>query len=123
MKALSIRQPWAWLIVHGGKDIENRKWRTKVRGRIYIHAAKGMTRKEYDMALIYFSSLGPSAIVIPPFRELERGGFVGSVEIVDCLSFHTSPWFFGRWGYVLRNPRPMKFIPALGQQRFFEVEL
>ena len=39
MKALSIRQPWAWLILHGGKDIENRTWATKLRGRVLIHAA------------------------------------------------------------------------------------
>ena len=47
MLALSIRQPWAWLIVHGWKDIENRTWRTRVRGRFLIHAAKGMTNREY----------------------------------------------------------------------------
>ena len=34
MKALSIRQPWSWLILHGGKDIENRSWRTNVRGPV-----------------------------------------------------------------------------------------
>lgn len=43
MKALSIRQPWAWLILHGGKDIENRSWNTNFRGRFLIHAAAGMT--------------------------------------------------------------------------------
>ena len=47
MKALSIRQPWAWLIVNGHKDIENRQWRTHFRGKIYVHAAKGMTRGDY----------------------------------------------------------------------------
>jgi hypothetical protein len=48
MKALSIRQPWAWLILHAGKDIENRDWPTRFRGRFLIHAAKGMTRDEYE---------------------------------------------------------------------------
>lgn len=38
MKALSIRQPWAWLILHGGKDMENRSRRTHMRGRICVHA-------------------------------------------------------------------------------------
>ena len=45
MKALSIKQPWASLIAHGIKDIENRTWKTNFRGRIYIHASsisKGM---------------------------------------------------------------------------------
>ncbi len=43
MKALSIQQPWAWLILHGGKDIENRSWKlpkAMVGQRIYIHAGK-----------------------------------------------------------------------------------
>src|SRR3990167_9411398 len=50
MKALSIRQPWAWLILHAGKDIENRGWPTSFRGRFLIHASKGMTRAEYELA-------------------------------------------------------------------------
>lgn len=37
MKALSIQQPWAWLIVNGYKDVENRDWNTKFRGRFYVH--------------------------------------------------------------------------------------
>ncbi len=40
MKALSIRQPWAWLIANGYKDIENRSWRTNFRGEFLIHAGK-----------------------------------------------------------------------------------
>ena len=39
MKALTIKQPWASLIAHGVKDIENRTWKTKYRGKILIHAA------------------------------------------------------------------------------------
>ena len=48
MKALTIKQPWAYLIIHGGKDIENRTWRTKYRGRILIHAAKADDKKSKD---------------------------------------------------------------------------
>ena len=40
MRALSIRQPWAYLIAIGAKDVENRSWLTRFRGRIYIHASK-----------------------------------------------------------------------------------
>ena len=40
---LSIRQPWAWLVAHGWKNIENRTWQTNYRGRLLIHAAGGMT--------------------------------------------------------------------------------
>ena len=47
MKALTVKQPWAWLLIHGTKDIENRNWPTSLRGEIAIHAAKGMPRGEY----------------------------------------------------------------------------
>ena len=39
MKALSVRQPWAWAIAHGHKDVENRSWPTQWHGRLAIHAS------------------------------------------------------------------------------------
>lgn len=118
MKALSIRQPWAWLILHGGKDIENRTWNTKFRGRVLIHASKGMTRDEYDDADFALSSINPT-LRLPPFAELQRGGIVGSVEITDCVSQSNSPWFAGNFGFVLKNPIVMPFIPCMGSLSFF----
>ena len=53
MKALSIRQPWATLILHGQKDIENRSWATRQRGQVLIHASKGMTRDEWEESIIF----------------------------------------------------------------------
>lgn len=46
--ALSIKQPWAWLIVHGIKDIENRHWRTKFHGRFFVHASKSFDVSGYN---------------------------------------------------------------------------
>ncbi|MNQ62267.1 ASCH domain protein [compost metagenome] len=66
MKALSIRQPWAWLIIHGGKDVENRSWHTKHRGRFLVHAAKGMTKHEYQAARDYARECG---VEIPALRD------------------------------------------------------
>jgi hypothetical protein len=126
MKALSIRQPWAWMIMNLGKDIENRNWSTGLRGRILIHAAKGMTRDEYDEAIEVARTARagvPADLRIRPpgFETVARGGIIGSVEIVDCVSTSTSPWFFGRYGFVLRNPQPMAFLPCRGALGFFEV--
>lgn len=120
MKALSIRQPWAWLILHAGKDIENRDWATKVRGLILIHAGKGMTRDEYEDAADCYDpgDIGPD---LPPFEALERGGIVGQVEIVDCVTESRSPWFFGKHGFVLANAKPLPFRPWRGELGFFEV--
>lgn len=121
MLALSIRQPWAWHILNSGKDIENRDWYTRVRGRILIHASKGMTRDEYESGNDPLWASGGPTIELPGIHALERGGFVGSVDIIDCVAQSDSPWFCGRFGFVLRDPRPMPFTPYRGQLGFFEV--
>lgn len=123
MRALSIRQPWAWLIVHGGKDIENRSWSTGFRGRVLVHAAKGMTRREYEDALdfIVIRGIPPLPFDFPAFEHLERGGVIGSVEIADCVATTKSRWFMGPRGLVLRDPQPMPFVPFRGQLGFFHV--
>lgn len=120
MIALSIRQPWAWLILHAGKDIENRDWPTDRRGRFLIHAGKGMTQNEYINAALTLRDVRQD-IELPPFEQLERGGIVGSVELVDCVVQWPSPWFFGDYGFVLRNPQPGPFVPFKGQLGFFNV--
>ena len=49
MKALTLRPHWAWLVVNGYKDIENRSWRTRLRGRVWIHASSSpVTKAEYE---------------------------------------------------------------------------
>ena len=124
MKALSIRQPWAWLILNAGKDIENRDWRTHVRGRVLIHAAKGMTIDEWGGAWGFAEGSGASTKAIAAgvtSKNIERGGIIGSVEIVDCVTESNSRWFMGRYGFVLRDPKPLPFIPWKGQLGFFDV--
>lgn len=119
MIALSIRQPWAWLIMNAGKDIENRCWPTRFRGRVLIHASKGCTRAEWEDADLFAAMVG--AVAPPVLSDLERGGIVGSVEIVDCVSRSESCWFVGEFGFVLRDPRPLPFIPFKGSLGFFDV--
>lgn len=118
IKALSIRQPWAWAILHAGKDIENRTWATSFRGPVCIHAAKGMTNREYlDFEGTY--GMDPR-FTVPEPEELPRGGIIGTAEIVGCVCKSNSPWFFGRWGFVLRNVQPVEFIPVKGALGFFD---
>lgn len=121
MIALSIRQPWAWLILNGAKDIENRDWKTNFRGRVLLHVGKVMTRSEYEDGLNHFRFYGDPHIDLPPMDQLVRGGFVGAVDIVDCVEHSESPWFFGPFGFVLRNPTPMPFMPWKGKLGFFNV--
>ena len=123
MKALSIRQPWAWLIIHGGKDIENRSWHTKYRGRFLVHASQGMTCGEYDEALDLVHDIGSMELYqrFPSFNALQRGGIIGSVELVDSLDTSYSPWYMGQKAFLLRDPKPLPFTPFKGPLSFFEV--
>jgi hypothetical protein len=122
MLALSIRQPWAWMILNAGKDIENRTWPTRLRGRILIHAAKGCTKGEFEDACDFAADYCEFEARLPEsLADVQRGGIVGSVEIVDCVSRSSSPWFVGDFGFVLRDPRPLPFTPWKGQLGFFDV--
>jgi hypothetical protein len=120
--ALSIRQPWAWLIVNGHKDIENRDWWTKFRGPVLIHAAKAWGPDERSDALYLDEGehpvTGGSLSFVGPVRY-DLGGIVGVAEIVDCVSRSTSPWFVGKFGFVIRNARPLPFMPLKGALGFF----
>ena len=90
MKCLSVRQPWAWAILHAGKDVENRTWPTKFRGRILIHA--GLNRDR----CVFGYDQSPSMTLVEEFLEsdlqtelkfgeLPTGAIIGSVEIFDCI--------------------------------------
>lgn len=125
MKALSIRQPWAWAIIHAGKDIENRTWWTYYRGPVFIHAAKGMTRDEYEDCLDTIHHISrthsfPAGLPLPVFEELERGGIVGQARIINCCSKSCSPWFSGPYGFVLVDAKPLPFRPIKGALGFFD---
>lgn len=119
MKAISIRQPWAWLIVNGYKDIENRTWDTKYRGYVLIHASKGLTRKEYDEACAMVVDR-LIRVDIPDFEDLERGGIVGYACITGTTRESSSPWFFGPVGFNLIGAKTLPFQPMKGRLSFFE---
>jgi hypothetical protein len=119
VKALSIRQPYAWLIVNGLKDIENRNWPTNFRGDVLIHAGITYPMRDYaDDAEIYGRRFGAY-----PAREEMLGGIVGVATIVDCVATSDSEWFFGPYGFVLENARPLPMIPCKGALGFFEPKL
>ena len=113
MKALSVNQPWAWAIMHGGKDIENRDWSTNFRGTVYIHTGL----KFDESGLLFVEELVGKTI--PP-ADRPRGAILGTVDIVDCVTESNSPWFFGRYGFVLENPKPITPRACKGALGFFE---
>jgi len=115
-KCLSIRQPFAWLVVEGHKPIENRSKRTNYRGPLFIHAPLKMfdlkmTLRDYGRAM---------QVTFPD--AFRMGGIVGVVDLVDVVTSSRSKWFNGPYGWVLENPRPLPFEPADGKLGIFHLE-
>jgi ASCH domain len=126
MLALSVRQPWAWLIVHRYKPVENRTWPTRYRGPVAIHASASKNAEEYAEALWGIRSLWMTqSIPVPPLPDesvIERGGFVGVAQLTDCVQAHPSPYFCGPFGHVMADAQPIPFIRAPGRLQYFKVE-
>jgi hypothetical protein len=122
MKALSIKQPWAWLIVNGYKDIENRDWRypPSYRGRFLIHASKVPDFSTTDSEKM--DGLKRMIGFLPEAKVFEFGGIIGEAAIVDVVRDSESPWFYGPLGFVLRDAKPLRFMPCRGQLGFFDVD-
>lgn len=117
MLTLSIQQPWAWLIVNGHKDVENRTWSTRVRGMIRVHAGQKFDKEGYEWIRHEFPG-----IALPEPSEFERGGIVGRVRIIGCVERMESPWFFGPFGFALTEGQSSTFMPCKGKLGFFKVE-
>jgi ASCH domain-containing protein len=113
--ALSVRQPWAWAIIAGGKDVENRSWNSRYRGPLLIHAAR--TLDPDGIADLQARGLEPPA-------ELVRGAIIGQVRLVDVVRDHSSSWAeAGAFHFVLADPvafaqpRPWRGMPGLFRAR------
>lgn len=116
MKALSIRQPWAWAIVQGIKPVENRTWAPRHVGELLIHAGQVFDDEGLQSMLATFPELRDQ---LPARWDL--GGVVGVADAVECVTQHPSRWFTGPYGLVLRNARPLAFVRWPGKLGFFDV--
>ncbi len=119
MKALSLKQPFAELVVSGKKTIELRKWNTKFRGKFFIHASKVPD---------------PEAMKKFGFDKLPVGVIVGEAELIDVKKYETdkehrkdknkhladSSW--GKYGFVLKNVKKVKPVEAKGMLGFWNYE-
>lgn len=125
MKVLTIKEPWATLIIEGYKEYEFRSWKTNYRGKILIHAGKSLEKnqekkfKEYNL-------------------EYNCGEIIGEAELVDCIKVTEkfdeylkgiNPIVYGNSGHVenyawkLENIKKYdKKIPAKGQLGLWNYE-
>lgn len=121
MKALSLKQPWAELIVSGKKTIELRKWNTHFRGEFLIHASLN-TKKQWMDAYL--------------FAELPRGCIVGKATLVDVKKYNNYDelaadankhfagkewWAEPTYGFILKDVQRLPLLPLKGKLNFFEV--
>lgn len=122
MKALSLKQPWAELIVSGKKTLEIRKWNTKFRGEFLIHASKIPNKKAME-------KLG--------FKSLPNGCIVGKAKITRVKEYNSLEefnkdedkhfakgyeWNGKLYGFIIEEAERTKEIPLKGQLNFFNVE-
>ena len=122
METISIQQPWAWLILNHGKDLENRsRWNYRHRGRVLIHAGKrrdGDTSR-FPVQRAYIASLG---IEIP--ANLPTGAIVGEATITGVVTESDSPWFEGPTAITLSDPVAYADpVPYRGQLGIFQAQI
>lgn len=128
--ALSLKQPWATLLVHGLKTIEIRRWRTSYRGSLLIHAAR-------------IDDPCPEAWRHVPPHLLDavrlKGGVVGIADLTECrfyrnltefvadasLHLNEPEWFDpkGLYGFCFERPRPLPYRQVPGYVRIFSLQL
>ncbi|MDR2425267.1 MAG: ASCH domain-containing protein [Prevotellaceae bacterium] len=111
MKVLSVKNPWAYLICIGVKDVENRSWTTKYRGTLLIHVPSknagqvsvlSSCTKEQMQAIEGKGVFHPQH---PMCSDTCISSIIGMVDLVDCVTNSQSIWaeaFFCHW--ILKNP-------------------
>ena len=104
MKVLSLKQPYAELVVSGRKTIEIRKWKTHFRVKFLIHASQGEDKEA--MSKFGFD-----------FGKLEKGKIIGEAELIDVKEYNNKEEFdkekekhlaspeYGNIGFILRNAK------------------
>ena len=121
MKALSIKQPWAQLIIIGAKEVENRSRHTSFRGRFAVHVSlKRADYEDVDVEAIPGDLREPMKLAWE--RNASAGRVIGTVELVDCIRDSNSIWAIDDyWHWVLRDPRPYsRPRPAKGRLGWWE---
>ena len=134
MKAISLYAPWLVAIVHHGKDIENRDWRTSFRGRILLHASmeksRSHTMREVSAVMSVMHRINPKppaeeALTIDTLTQLSidfAGHIVAAITITGCATKSTSPWWVGPYGFELFDPQLLPTpVPCKGLRHIWTV--
>ena len=120
MKALSLKQPFAELILQGKKKIELRKWNTKFRGKFLIHASKIPDKK--NMLKFNLNNL-PLGFIVGEAELIDVKKYENSIEFSKNKNLHLADSSWGKYGFVLKNAKRITPIPAKGKLNFWEFDL
>jgi hypothetical protein len=118
MKALSLKQPWAELILQKRKKIELRKWNTKFRGRFLIHASK-IPDKE-AMKKFGFNKL-PCGFVVGKANLIDVKEYTNKKEFKEDETLHLA-YSFENYGFILKEIKRIKPIKTKGQLGFWNFD-
>jgi hypothetical protein len=135
MKALSIKQPWSWLVCKGIKDVENRTWHIHmppllnypaIPRRIYVHASLSrseMTKAVLAQILKRLNNRQAAALMLA-YPGLSFGTIIGEVDIIGCTGKSGSPWFTGPYALMLAKAVLYDYpFPCKGKLGFFDLEI
>ncbi|MGP1718591.1 MAG: hypothetical protein ACTS9Y_15570 [Methylophilus sp.] len=130
LKALSLKQPFAWLIANGYLLVDDRSWGTQYRGPILIHASKGLYEAYYQHIR------SNTDVPIPDRDKLEYGGVVGIANLVLCSKPGELPAGISReqrahfggvhqeyFGFLFEQARPLPLLPCAGKLGIFEIDI
>jgi hypothetical protein len=128
-KALSFKQPYAWLIANGYLLVDDRTWGTQYRGPILIHASKGIYQEYYSYIKLN------TDVPIPAIDLLGFGGVVGIASLVHCsrpgelpegISRQQRAHFCGihqdYFGFLFEQAMPLTLMPCAGKLGIFEID-
>jgi hypothetical protein len=136
VKALTVKNPWAWAIIHGGKDVENRSRPTKYQGQLFIHAGKGWSHEGQEFLQQKRTPFGFQAFPLDEWQKPNLiGKVIGSVDVVDChhasecqarddVDNLCSEWAIAdSYHWVLANPEPLALpFPMKGKLGIWNME-
>lgn len=147
MRALSFRQPFAWLTVHGHKPTENRTWNTSYRGWFLVHASQQYGLADTALARDMLRRLGAERLTLPlrllsqslergyahPGEDLrwrDTGGIIGMARLDGVLppilqgyGDALPDWrLWDQYGWQLGAVKPLPFVPCSGLHKFWRVK-
>lgn len=124
MKVLSIREPFASLILNGVKKIETRSWQTHYRGEIYIHASLGKSKSAAKVSHL-ISHTNPGYILCKCYLAdciYMTEDYIEKMKRENPTEFLCGHYEVGRYAWVLKDVEPIFPILAKGHLGIWNYE-